>query len=778
MAKVVSRPNPRIMLGPVDMSCSFVVSDARHPDNPVLYASPTFCRLTGYSEAEIVGRNCRFLQSPTGLVDKGEPRAHTAPDAVRHIYHSLLQEKECQASLTNYRKDGSAFLNMVTVIPVSADDSDEITHFIGFQVDLSQHPSAILQKLRDGSYIVNYSAVNLGPGGIRDRRGRGVSNELIQMIRGGNQEPVGRESERAEIHNLVLDNTEDFIHVLSLKGSLLYAAPSISRVLGYNAQELIGGSIADLCHPADVVPVMRELKDASSTPMYQVSHPSSRLAFTPGFPQMSSLPTPPPPPPTSLLFRALHKDGHYVWIISRGRLHVEPGKGRKAVVLVGRRVDSGILDAVMSRTLETRISQPEPFGENGWGLIATNGIILFANKICSQRLGFSAVPTIAPSHALLTASASAHAYHQHHYMSPPDPQMFPFQSHQPHHQPHHHQQPSFQRSPTPGGFFSHIPATLVGRNISSLVISPEDRQVLQTLVIASTSYDTSVRKICCRVRGCYLNNNNINQQRDETTVVELRFYPSTPLSFEQGFQLRIPPSSIIFEMIFLPENRETPGVSQKVASIFEYNSTFMQERRDILSTDNSQFYQPPSSSLAASSSKSQDSHLDLEAGPRSVQNEPALLQIRQSTDFYSSSPKTIHSNTSSSQKSTSNSRSPVQITNPPKYDTPLFPLPLPIPQSPATPGQTCQTPSQSPPQTILLSSLSTSPTSETSWQYELTRLRFENEKMRTELVRLEKLRERARRAKFNSFQMSSPSSNTSTDTPIPPLKRQRSQEPT
>lgn len=44
MAKVLSRPNPRIMLGPVDMSCSFVVSDARHPDSPIIYASPAFCR--------------------------------------------------------------------------------------------------------------------------------------------------------------------------------------------------------------------------------------------------------------------------------------------------------------------------------------------------------------------------------------------------------------------------------------------------------------------------------------------------------------------------------------------------------------------------------------------------------------------------------------------------------------------------------------------------------------------------------------------------------------
>lgn len=99
-------------------------------------------------------------------------------------------------------------MNLVTIIPISEDDSGEITHFVGFQVDISEHPSAVLQKLRDGSYFVNYSIANLGPGGIRDRRGRGVSSELIHMIRGGSHEPIGRETERNEICNLMLNNIE------------------------------------------------------------------------------------------------------------------------------------------------------------------------------------------------------------------------------------------------------------------------------------------------------------------------------------------------------------------------------------------------------------------------------------------------------------------------------------------------------------------------------------------------------------------------------------------
>ena len=37
--------------------------DIRRYDSPIVYASPTFVALTGYELPQILGRNCRFLQS-------------------------------------------------------------------------------------------------------------------------------------------------------------------------------------------------------------------------------------------------------------------------------------------------------------------------------------------------------------------------------------------------------------------------------------------------------------------------------------------------------------------------------------------------------------------------------------------------------------------------------------------------------------------------------------------------------------------------------------------
>ncbi|MCO5601253.1 hypothetical protein L7F22_055372 [Adiantum nelumboides] len=117
LMRVSTRPNPKITIGPVDLSCSFTVVDAKHPDQPIVHCSDTFCELTGYDRTEIIGRNCRFLQSPDGLVEAGSERMHTDNGAVAHIKKHCSRFQECQTSLINYRRDGSPFINLVTIIP-------------------------------------------------------------------------------------------------------------------------------------------------------------------------------------------------------------------------------------------------------------------------------------------------------------------------------------------------------------------------------------------------------------------------------------------------------------------------------------------------------------------------------------------------------------------------------------------------------------------------------------------------------------------------------------
>ncbi|CAE6433111.1 hypothetical protein ACGC1H_001554 [Rhizoctonia solani] len=369
LARVASRPNPKIVLGPVDLTCSFVVVDVKRYDHPIVYASPTFHRLTGYEQSELIGRNCRFLQAPNGKVERGSTRTYTDNAAVAHFKKSLSADKECQASLINYRKNGQPFINLVSIIPITW-DSDDIRYHVGFQVDLVDQPHAILQTMRDGSYIVNYSLQShpqpaLSPG--RDRLGA-LNPELRQIIAntmstGGFS--GGEEHERQDLNMMLLENSDDFIHVLSLKGSFLYVSPSVRHILEYEPEELIGKSISDVTHPSDIVPVMRELKESST--VVQGSGPG----------------TVPVQKTVDLLLRVRRKTSGYVWIESQGRLHVEPGKGRKAIILSGRKKE-------VPRLQWSSIARAGGLGDKEfWVQMSVDGLILVASSGVQEIMGYT-----------------------------------------------------------------------------------------------------------------------------------------------------------------------------------------------------------------------------------------------------------------------------------------------------------------------------------------------------------------------------------------------------
>ncbi|KZV94378.1 hypothetical protein EXIGLDRAFT_737125 [Exidia glandulosa HHB12029] len=358
LASVVNRTQPQIDIGPVDMSCAFVVVDVREPDEPIVYASPTFLLLTGYAEQEVVGRNCRFLQSPDGAVGAGEDRKWTGAREVYAMKHHLGKGREVQVELINYRKGGARFLNLVTVVPVpDPKTGDDRAFLVGFQVDLSEGPNQAMSKLRDGSYLGDYHTMGLPPA----LRTHGVENYAVSRdlpaVLGTDADDV-----QNAVAQLLLEHNSDFIHVLSLKGAYLYVSPSITRALGYEPNDLMGKSVSDLCHPADRVPLERELKDAGIAQAGTVRL-LYRMRLGPGFSSSSSSSTMPSmssmgyttsisapagfavSPQQSTMASSTSTPSifapsapEYVWVESAGRLHLEPGKGRKAIIMCARRV--------------------------------------------------------------------------------------------------------------------------------------------------------------------------------------------------------------------------------------------------------------------------------------------------------------------------------------------------------------------------------------------------------------------------------------------------------
>ncbi|MEC4893012.1 MAG: response regulator [Oscillatoria sp. PMC 1051.18] len=102
-----------------------IVTDAQAPGNPIVYVNSGFERLTGYSAAEVLGKNFHFLEP-----EDADPRE------IAKLRQCFAQGSECQVLLRNLRKDGTFFWHELTISPVRSDEGD-LTHYIGIQVDVS-----------------------------------------------------------------------------------------------------------------------------------------------------------------------------------------------------------------------------------------------------------------------------------------------------------------------------------------------------------------------------------------------------------------------------------------------------------------------------------------------------------------------------------------------------------------------------------------------------------------------------------------------------------------
>lgn len=135
----MSRPNPKINIGPVDSSVALVICDLNLPDAPIIYASDAFCDLTGYSMDEVVGYNCRFLQTPPSGGSKPSKSASKAAranaKAIQRLSQAIETRDEIQLSIINYKRNGQSFTNTLTIIPLEPDSSG-CCYAVGLQVEL------------------------------------------------------------------------------------------------------------------------------------------------------------------------------------------------------------------------------------------------------------------------------------------------------------------------------------------------------------------------------------------------------------------------------------------------------------------------------------------------------------------------------------------------------------------------------------------------------------------------------------------------------------------
>ncbi len=126
-ASAEGRPITAALLAAIAHSTEpMALSDPRLPDHPIIAVNKAFEAISGYTAAEIVGRNCRMMQGPG-----------TDEATARKLGRIIAEGHGCVEWLVNHRKDGTPFWNLLFLSPVR-DGHGNIIHYFANQHDITK----------------------------------------------------------------------------------------------------------------------------------------------------------------------------------------------------------------------------------------------------------------------------------------------------------------------------------------------------------------------------------------------------------------------------------------------------------------------------------------------------------------------------------------------------------------------------------------------------------------------------------------------------------------
>ncbi|WP_396602019.1 PAS domain S-box protein [Algibacter sp. R77976] len=156
-----------------------VITDALKKDNPIIFFNSAFQSLTGYSETEILNHNCRFLQGK----DRNQKPLKKLREAIR-------KGESCQATLRNYKKDGTMFWNDIYVFPI-LDSNGIVSNFIGIQNDVTlkkaseeerQHLATIFNESLNEIYVFDAKTLKFINVNYGAQKNIGYSHEELKNM--------------------------------------------------------------------------------------------------------------------------------------------------------------------------------------------------------------------------------------------------------------------------------------------------------------------------------------------------------------------------------------------------------------------------------------------------------------------------------------------------------------------------------------------------------------------------------------------------------------------
>jgi diguanylate cyclase (GGDEF)-like protein/PAS domain S-box-containing protein len=274
------------------MAASNGIVITRHEgrDNPIEYVNPAFERISGYTAAESISHDSRFMAAP-GMDE----------DLRLQLANAIAAERPATVVFRNKRKNGELFWNHLSVTPVR-DKAGRVTHFIGIIEDIT----ALKQRTTQLEHLVTHDPLT----GLANRlllRDR-LEHALQAALRGNEKvavvlmdlnkfkeindtmghsagdmvlKQVGQRLQSAvrESDTVARLGGDEFVLVLAAQPSLRYTLRMIERIRRRMAPEMeidgrplsVGASMGVAVWPDDGRSA-GDLLHAADTAMYQGKH--------------------------------------------------------------------------------------------------------------------------------------------------------------------------------------------------------------------------------------------------------------------------------------------------------------------------------------------------------------------------------------------------------------------------------------------------------------------------------------------------------------------------
>lgn len=124
-----------------DIPACFTLSTAspKRPGFPLIYVNKAFERMSGYDRSELIGKNCKLLQSHSSVAVSECEKGY-----IKNISHNLANALPVRTMLSNYKKNGEKFLNLLSMKPIF-DQHGTYSYVAAIQTEVR------MVQLKDGS---------------------------------------------------------------------------------------------------------------------------------------------------------------------------------------------------------------------------------------------------------------------------------------------------------------------------------------------------------------------------------------------------------------------------------------------------------------------------------------------------------------------------------------------------------------------------------------------------------------------------------------------------